>query len=112
MAVVMDQIKGPDAEKQFSALEDQAFAVAAPGHYLDDFPIWDPESAPPPGTVFRLGAYDGPKLVAAAGVRLAELRFPKANLTSALIGAVATAPEYRGRGLATQLVTMAVQWAT
>ena len=108
--IVVDEIRGADAERQFAALEDQAFSVPAPGHYLDDFPIWDPGKAAV-GTVFRVGAFEGDKLVAAAGVRLAEHQFPKAQLTVALIGAVATAPEFRGRGLATQLVSILVQWA-
>jgi GNAT superfamily N-acetyltransferase len=109
--ITLDEIRGTAAETQFAALEDLAFAVPPPGHYLDDFPVWDPAKAVV-GTVFRLGAFDGEKLAGACGVRLAELRFPLRAVTVALIGAVATASEYRGRGFATQLVTLAVQWAT
>lgn len=108
--ILVDHI-GPGAEKQFSALEDEAFGVVAPGHYLDDFPIWDSSLTHAVGTTFRLGAFDGDRLIAAAGVRLVELKNSGGPLTAALIGAVATHPEYRGRGLATQLVSLAVEWA-
>jgi GNAT superfamily N-acetyltransferase len=108
----IDEIRSPEAMKQFAALEDQAFAVPANGHYLDDFPIWNSVNEPAVGTVFRIGAFDGPKLIAATGVRLAEIRVRQGTLTGALIGAVATASEFRGQGLATQLVSLAVEWAT
>jgi GNAT superfamily N-acetyltransferase len=109
--ITVDEIRGPESERQFAALEDQGFAVSPPGRYLDDFPIWDSAQTSPVGTLFRFGAFDDGKLVAAAGVRLANIQCPKPPLTAALIGAVATAPDYRGRGLATQLVSLAVQWA-
>lgn len=109
--ILVDQIQGPAAEAQFSVLEDAAFGVQAPGRYLDDFPIWDNSLTHAVGTTFRLGAFAGERLIAAAGVRIAELKNSQGPLTAALIGAVATDSEYRGRGLATQLVSLAVEWA-
>lgn len=109
--LVVDEIRGAQAEAQFAALEDAAFGVKAPGHYLDDFPIWDFRYAPGAGSVMKLGVFDGTKLVAAAGVRLGTAQFPSSPLCVALMGAVATAPAYRGRGLASQLVSVLVQWA-
>jgi GNAT superfamily N-acetyltransferase len=109
--ITIDEIRGADADRQFAALEDRSFGVLAPDHYLDDFPIWDSNHSTAVGTVFRIGAFEGTKLVAAAGVRLAEMKYPKGPVTVALIGAVATDSDYRGRGLATQLVSTTVQWA-
>jgi len=107
----IDQIQGSDAMSQFSGLLDMSFKVAAPGRFLDDFPIWDENLGPDPSRLVRLGVFHERKLVSCAGVRLADLKTPRGRLCVALIGAVATHPDWRAKGLASQLVAVALQWA-
>lgn len=119
--VVLDTISGEDAERQLSALLDQAFSVPPGRHFFDDFPVWSEELAPSGRSLVRLGAFEHPRaggagparLVASTGIRLAYLKSPEggSKLKVGLIGAVATHPDFRGNGLASELVRYAVEWA-
>lgn len=107
------------ARRDFSLLLDRAFEVPVGRHFLEDFPIWDPQLVPGGESLLRLGAFlsrRGPgsagTLVASTGARIAWLRTRgPARLKVALIGAVATEPAYRGHGLASSLVESALSWA-
>jgi GNAT superfamily N-acetyltransferase len=101
----------PEHEAEFSSLMDRCFAVPAGHHYLDDFPVWSEEFKPPSRQVLKMGAFDNGKLVAAAGAQITEMKASAFAMKVALIGAVATDSEYRGRGIATQLVSLATEWA-
>jgi GNAT superfamily N-acetyltransferase len=104
----LDVVAKGEGLAQLLALLNAAFEVPAGSSFYDDFPVWDPRHG---AGVFRLGAFAADRLVAAAMVRLAELKAPGGDLTVALIGGVATDPSWRGRGLASRLVPLAVEWA-
>jgi GNAT superfamily N-acetyltransferase len=109
-ALSVDMIDGEEAERQWAAHLDRAFAPSG-GVFLDDFPIWSPAFARNAATL-RIGIFDADRvLVATTGVRMSSLRTPGGELPVALVGAVSTDEKHRGMGLATQLVRMASQWA-
>jgi GNAT superfamily N-acetyltransferase len=107
----LDTIEGAQAAVQFSKLLDQGFGVKGPGCFLDDFPVWNEKLGPEGERVIRIGVWDGQTLVSCAAVRLSQLRVPAGTLEVALIGAVATLEGYRGKGLASRTVSLAVEWA-
>src|SRR5690348_5164356 len=99
-----------DATQQFSDLLDLCFSVPTGSHFLEDFPVWDPQFRIP--WVMRLGSFQQNELVSGAAARLAEIKLLAGKaVTIALIGAVATQPSWRGRGLATGVVLSLIQWA-
>jgi predicted N-acetyltransferase YhbS len=91
--------------QELNVLISEAFGYPRPHHFLDDFPIW----ASPLSKVVRLGAIEGTKLIAHVGIRYAEMRTVKGSEKVALIGAVATAKEHRGRGVSSALMTEALK---
>ena len=109
--LLMDAIRGTSAHEQFSKLLDRSFGVKEGAHYLDDFPIWNERLFSGPSRALRVGIWEGTELASCAGVRLAKLKVPRGTVSVALIGAVATAERFRGRGFASRLVNTAVQWA-
>ena len=104
-----DVLSGEDAHAKLGVLINRTFNLPEGTHFLDDFPIWDERFAPEPAV--RLGVFNGQDLVASTGIRLAQLKAPHGSITVALLGAVATDEKWRGKGLASQLVSFAVQWA-
>lgn len=105
----IDAIHGADARRMFLELLNRAFQVPADRLFFDDFPIWDEAVVPSSDTLVRLGVFTADrKLAASAGARMAQL---SGGLPVALIGGVATDEAYRGLGLASNLVSVAVEWA-
>jgi GNAT superfamily N-acetyltransferase len=94
-------------------LLNRAFHVPEGRSFFDDFPIWDESIVPSDESLVRLGVFSANRheLLASAGVRMARLKMPGGLLPVALIGAVATDERYRGAGLASSLVSLAVEWA-
>ncbi|MCC7442661.1 MAG: GNAT family N-acetyltransferase [Bdellovibrionales bacterium] len=93
------------------ALLDSCFPVRPGGHFFDDFPVWGPAG----NEMMRLFGARAPgsaSFIACAGARIAELRIrgAAAPLQVGVIGAVATHPDHRGRGLASAAVASALQW--
>jgi predicted N-acetyltransferase YhbS len=109
--VEIDEIRSPEHLAQLSALLDQAFGVPPGQRYFDDFPVWERTASAGAGPLLRLGAFDQNQLVSSACVRIAQLKTPGPDLPIALIGAVATGEQWRGKGLASQLVELACAWA-
>ena len=107
----IDEILGPEPLGQLSGLLDRAFGVPPGRRYFDDFPVWEPTAAIGAGSLLRVGAFDRNRLVSSACVRIAHLKTPGLDLPIALIGAVATDEQWRGKGLASQLVELACDWA-
>jgi GNAT superfamily N-acetyltransferase len=106
-------ISSLEANQQFSNLLDLSFPVDKNSRFLDDFPIWDCKFHV--DSVQRLGLFYGERLVSSCAVRYGDLK----NLNPALrhlttpvilIGAVATHPFWRGKGLASLLVDRAIAW--
>lgn len=100
----------------FSELLDRCFGVPAGAHYLEDFAVWDfSESPVVEGRILRVAAWSDEtprRLAACAAVRLADLHTPaEKRLKVGIIGAVATGEAARGRGLASQLVSLCSEWA-
>jgi GNAT superfamily N-acetyltransferase len=103
-----DVISGPGAQQELEGLLNRTFEVPRGASFYDDFPIWDERLGVPS---LRIGAYADKRLVASASVRMAQLKAAKLPLEVALIGAVATEPEWRGHGLASNLASFATDWA-
>lgn len=101
------EILGPEAQRALERLLNEAFHVA-PGHsFFEDFPVWDEAHG---CKMLRVGAWSGPRLVASACIRKALLKIEGRNVPVALLGGVATDPAYRGKGLASQAVSLAMKW--
>jgi predicted N-acetyltransferase YhbS len=101
-------IHGPMAAEKLDALLTRCFQVPPGSSFLDDFPVWDERYGL---DARRLGAFDGDRLVASACGRMATLRTAEGELPVALIGAVAVDAAWRGRGLASALVSGVADWA-
>src|SRR5215210_7830345 len=92
-------IADDDSSGQFSCLLDLAFEVPAGAHYFEDFPVWNPEFKIKSSNKF--GIFKDSLLLAGAAVRTCDLKIRTGKTVPvALIGAVATHPQWRGRGLA------------
>ena len=92
--------------EQLEHLLNRSFGVPEGASFYDDFPVWKSTA-----NLIRVGAYENDRLLASASVRTASLRAPGGVLKVGLIGAVVTDEGWRGRGLASQLVSLGEQWA-
>lgn len=104
----MELVSTSDCENALELL-DRCFPVE-PGHrFIDDFPIWT--NLPQPNLKL-FGVKDGERVVAIAGARtcLSRVNEHGAPIQIGMIGAVATDAEFRGRGLASNVVEEAVNW--
>ena len=88
----------PGDRGELAALYDRCFSVPEGASFMDDFPVWDPGIAVEERVqlVYR---HEG-RIVASASARLARTR--PGNGTVAVVGAVVTDPELRGKGLASR----------
>jgi len=87
---------------QLNKLVSDAFGYVSPHVFFDDFPIWKSE------LVKRYGIFSGEQLVSHVGIRFCEMRVEgEANISVAMVGAVATEESFRGQGLSSQLLTHA-----
>jgi hypothetical protein len=111
-------IMSPDGIRQFSSLLDLCFPVKSGCKFFDDFPIWNPDLKI--DNLMRFGVFYGDDLICSCGVRLSSLTNPSLGpgvsasdsvIPVSLIGAVATHPLWRGRGLASLLVKQALSWS-
>jgi GNAT superfamily N-acetyltransferase len=82
-----------------------SFPVPKGASFFDDFPVWDS-----PG-VTRIGGYVGDRLVTSAAVRTSYFKASHRPFKAGLVGAVSTHPEFRGQGLASHAVSLALNWA-
>ena len=104
-------IESPGDLRQFSELLNRTFPVPAGKNFFDDFPVWDAQFKTDPNLIARIGVFQGPRLISAAGVKKAQMKTPRGVVPVALIGAVVTDPEWRGHGFASKTVALALQWA-
>lgn len=111
-ALSLKIIAGKEPMARFGALLDQVFPVPQGSHFLEDFPVWGERNSH--SGVLRVGAFDAQgNLAACAAARLAEFSAAPgipSGVSVGVIGAVATRPEFRGRGLASRLVDFLSQW--
>lgn len=99
-------ISGSEAQKKLSSFLDQSFSLPSGSHFLDDFPVWDEQNK---ARMFRAGVYQGENLVCSAGARLAELKIRDGVVIPVgMIGLVATNEQYRGQGMASDVVSQLV----
>ncbi|HTL12614.1 MAG TPA: GNAT family N-acetyltransferase, partial [Bdellovibrionota bacterium] len=93
-------------------LLDRCFPVRPGFHFFDDFPVWGPLGPKGAKKLFGWSPSPGAAPAACAGARIAELRLAagQKTLRTGIVGAVATDPQYRGRGLASAAVESALRW--
>src|SRR5262249_38311310 len=101
-------IQGERSQAALESLLNRSFHVPPGRSYYDDFPVWQERHGQP---VFRVGAFRDGDLAASALIREATLKTPTGPLAIGLIGGVATDERWRGHGLATQAVSLALEWA-
>lgn len=89
------------ALSQHAQLLDSCFPIPPGSSFFEDFPIWNPKFALK--NVMTLGLFVNDQLIASAGLRKGE-RGDTRKLQLGMIGAVATLPEFRGKGLASSLI--------
>lgn len=98
----------PENKREVSVLLDRAFGLSAPRSYLADFPVWDPAIGPAPNR-HQIGGFHGPRLVSTASIRIADYRFlDGADSRFGLIGAVATHPDFAGKGYGSEALTLVI----
>ena len=103
-------ISGSGSVQELSHLLNSSFNLRGEENFLDDFPIWNPSLLS--SSVFRVGVYKKSLLVSSAGIRLCHLKTGIHNTVKiALIGGVATLPEYRGVGFASAALSFLTRWA-
>lgn len=79
-------------------LLNRAFRLSPPADYLEDFPVWNPAIVPAPNR-FQIGGFAGERLVASASLRTVDYFFSDGECAKlGLIGAVATDPDFVGKG--------------
>jgi GNAT superfamily N-acetyltransferase len=101
-------LESPTELQSMGKLLDRVFPVLPGGTYFDDFPVWN---SAPSDQLIRMGVLgsEGGLQSCAAG-RVSYLRTSMGGLLPiGLIGAVATDPDQRKRGLASQVVDAVTQ---
>jgi GNAT superfamily N-acetyltransferase len=98
-----------DNRAEYASSLDRAFGLSKPQSYLDDFPVWDPATTLSEMR-YQIGGWFGNRLVTTASVRFVEYAFDEsATFPIGLIGAVATHPEFRGRGFGSESLDLLLQ---
>lgn len=93
----------PTDRAESSLLLDRAFNLSAPASYLDDFPVWNPDVDS--RSRCQIGGFSDGHLRCTASIRFVDYRFPDGGVEAfGLIGAVATHPDFAGRGLASEMI--------
>ncbi len=95
----------PQEQEQLERLLSQSFPTAQGASFYDDFPVWNPMNG---ANLYRVRTVEEGKVVATAGVRFGLLKAPGGPLPIGIIGAVATDPDYRSRGLASKNTLAAI----
>ena len=107
-SVQFDLVQGEGPLKELESLLSRSFKVPEGASFYDDFPVWDAHYG---AKVFRVGAYSQGKLVSSASIRLASLKTPTCPIPVAILGSVVTEEGWKGRGLASQSVSLVMTWA-
>ncbi len=81
----------------------RSFGYPSGRRFFEDFPVWNS-----PG-VERLALLDQGRLISHVGIRTCEMMTPKGTESIAIIGAVATDENHRGRGFSTFLLQEALR---
>ncbi len=93
---------------QLLALLNEGFNVPPAGCFYDDFPVWDVKHGL---ELYKIGAFLEGQLLSSISVRIAQLKTNSGTVPVGLMGAVVTHPKYRGQGLVSKLIPMALEWA-
>lgn len=107
--LVLDLISDARSHEQWEALLNANFPVGEGASFFDDFPVWKRELSPP--ETLKIGAFRDGQLASAAAARIALMRTEDADVRVAILGGVVTHPSHRGRGLASNIVSFALEWA-
>jgi predicted N-acetyltransferase YhbS len=100
---VNPQVLDRSFSTRINTLVSEAFQYPAGRFFFEDFPVWDSDS------VVRLGCVREDRLLSHVGIRYSILRGSEGPIPIALIGAVATAENERGKGLSSLLLREALQ---
>ncbi len=106
-----ESISGLKHQNELLALLNEGFRVPMSSQFYDDFPVWDEKHGL---EMIRVGAYEEHRLVSSASIRKAYLKAPSSPtgvLPIGILGCVATDQKHRGGGLASQCVSLALEWA-
>jgi GNAT superfamily N-acetyltransferase len=114
--LVKNAISRTNAGSQYQDLLDQCFKLPPASHFLQDFPVWQPDldvSGRHQIGIFHLnGQGSGDLLVSSASARLVEVQLQDGSIIrGAVIGGVATRPGWEGKSLASQCVSDVLEWA-
>jgi len=93
-------------EKSFESLLNSTFPVPVGRSFFDDFPIWKDWNHP---QLEVFGVLLDGRVASSAACRIGRLKAPQGELKVGMIGAVATLPEVRGQGWASDCVAWASQ---
>lgn len=99
----MIQTVQPSQLESVNQLVTEAFGYQRPHHYFEDFPVWKQASK----KIHRFGVFQDTRCVSHVGLR--EVMW--GGIPSGLIGAVATASDFRGQGLSRALMEHAIAQA-
>ncbi len=99
----------PQHDKSTLELLNSCFPVPPGASFYDDFPVWMPGTGP---DAYRFGAIEGDHLISTALLRPARLRTLEGETVRVgLIGGVTTDAGHRGKGLASEMVSEAIEKA-
>jgi len=103
------RVLGANDRGEYARLVDRAFGLAAPETLFSDFPVWDPEIVPSPNR-HQVGGFQGTRLVATASLRMVDYLFLDGfSAKFGLVGAVATHPDFSGRGYAGEALALIIR---
>jgi GNAT superfamily N-acetyltransferase len=101
----------PETEGLYSNLLDECFKVPSGCHFLDDFPVWNVKNQKDPTKFLKLAAIENDAMISTVSARMADLYVNEDRLPVAIIGGVATHPEWIRKGYAKQGILKAIEWA-
>ena len=109
MATVTEMtLQDLELEKKFNQLVSIAFGSKEKTGFLENFPVWKNGSG---AKIKRWMITDQGRLLSTVAVRQCELKLDGEKVKMSLIGGVATDPEARGKGYATQLLESAIDYS-
>jgi hypothetical protein len=109
LRIYRDGESAPPSRRDYAELLDLCFAPNGEGHYLDDFPVWDPDlKAPGVSRVYAMD--DNQRLIGTTGIRLVDWKRGPGQpvLKVGVIGAVAIHPMERGQKIASRLMELLI----
>ncbi len=102
-------VEDPETEAGFESLLSESFKVPAGQSFYDDFPVW--QSTYDTYKLRVVAKDESGRVIAGGGVRITDIHAPSGALPVAIIGAICTAQNFRGKGFGSRIVQFLIQWA-